>query len=283
MPRQEEQDYNDLLKCHHALQSQYRKEVQKNKSSKQRIKKLSSELATLKLRQQTPPTRRTTSHSHQEKDEKDDLLEVISRRLTDAEKQLDLLKLENQVKNASSSSSNNNNNNKQADDESLTMHLHELATQHKLDTLRLSLQEEKLRKIIQLHNQYKARHDAMKKELHFYEEERHQMEEYKEEFIELREQNHFLEQQVTKLCDGGNHEEEMEMLRDALSQKESAYELLLEEIIKLQRENEHLHLQLSRANHKAKDIRSCYRELEHLALEEAKLSESVDSSYAEDP
>jgi cell division protein FtsB len=237
MPRQEEQDYNDLLKHYHTLQMQHRNEVQKNKSLMQRIRKLQRELATLKLRQQAPPTTRTVSHSHQEKDEKDDILELISMRLTDAEKQLDLLKLENQVR------------------------------QPKILSLSHA-REEKLRKILQVHNEYKARHAALKD----------QMEEYKEEVAELREQNHFLEQQVTKLCSGRHYED-----RDAFSQKESAYDLLLGEIMMLQRENEHLHLRLSRANHKAKDIRSCYRELEYLALEEAKLSESADSSYVEDP
>lgn len=286
--RQEEKDYSELLECHQKLQRQHRNVEQKQKGLIKRNKKLCSEVATLKLRQQACSQRdeemdgflRKESRSHQEKDEKDDLLDVISMRLAGAEKRLGLLALENQFKDTTNKS------NKSGDDSqisSLKMHLHELASQHQHDTLRLNLQKEKLRQILKLHNEYKTRHVALKKELHFCEAERNQVEEYKEEVVELREQNHFLEQQVTKLCcDGGNDEEEMERLRDALSQKESAYELLLVEIIKLQRENEHLHLRLSQANHKAKDIKSCYRKLEQLALEEAKLPESVDSSYAAD-
>ncbi|KAL7497310.1 hypothetical protein ACHAWT_005757 [Skeletonema menzelii] len=287
MPKENERDYEDLFNCHHELQRQYRSVVQKHKASLQKIKRLSNEVATLKLRLQALPSSemdislRKASDSHQEMDEKEkgDLLEVISKRLTEAEKNLHLLRLEKAVENAS----NNDSEKKKSDGDSqiqiarLKTHLHELATQHKLDALRLSLQEEKLRKILTLHNQYVRRHAMLKKELRFCESERNQMEEYKEEVFELREQNHFLEKHVTKLCSIDSNEEEIQMLKNTLLQKESGNEILLEEIIKLQGENERLRLMLRQSDKKATEIKSCYRELEHLALEEAK---SIDSSNA---
>ena len=188
MPRQEEKDYDDLFQCHHKLQRQYRSVVQKHKAAIQKIKKQNGELATLKLRQQTPPLTpserremdgclRKASNSHQETDEKDDLLAVISKRLTDAEKELRLLK-EDRVEHDSDwerSKKTKSNNDSQIQIASLTTHLHELATQHELDTLRLSLQEDKLKKIMALHNEYTTRHAALKKELHLYESERNQL------------------------------------------------------------------------------------------------------------
>ncbi len=295
MPRQDEKDYNDLFQCHHKLRRRYQKVVEKQKTALQKIKKLTNELATLKLRQQAPPGTpsqrherdgclRNVSQSHQEMDEKDELLRNISKRLTDAEKELHLLGLEHRTESAS----NNESRQSKSDDESqiqiasLKTHLHELATQHKLDTLRMSLQEEKLQKILALHNEYTTRHAMLKKELQFCKSERNQMEEYKEEVVELREQNHFLEKQLTKLCDIGNNEEEVQMLKDKLLHKESAHDLLLEEVIKLQGENERLRLMIRQSDHKAKSIKSCYRKLEQLALEEAKLSESIDSSHVTD-
>lgn len=289
MPRQDEKDYNDLFRCHHKLRTKYQQVVEKHKASLQKIKKLSNEISTLKLRQQAPPATPSDGclrkHSHQdpEKDEKNELLEVISKRLTNAEKELYLLRSEHRTESAS----NNNSRQNKSDDESqiqiasLKTHLHELATQHKLDTLRLNLQEEKLRKIIALHNEYTARHAMLKKELQCCEAERNQLEEYKEEVVELREQNHYLEEQVTKLCDLGNNEEEVQMLKDKLLQKESAHDMLLEEVIKLQGENERLRLMLRQSDQKAKDIKSRYRKLEDLALEEAKLSESIDDSSSD--
>ena len=81
----------------------------------------------------------------------------------------------------------------------MTINLQELESQHDLDTLRLALQDEKLKKILKFHNEYKARHVALKEELHLLEVERNQLEEYKEEVNYLREQNKFLEEKVQEL------------------------------------------------------------------------------------
>ena len=56
-----------------------------------------------------------------------------------------------------------------------------------------------MNKILKFHNEYKARHVALKEELHFLEIERNQLEEYKEEVSDLREQNKFLEEKVQEL------------------------------------------------------------------------------------
>ena len=239
--REEEKDYIELLNSHHTLQRQYRNAVQKHKSSIQLIKKLKCEIARLKLRLNAQPRELDRGECLQKsllfykgKGEKDDLLEILNRRLKDAEKQLDVLKLENRSK----EDVNNNQNEDSQMLSQLQTHLHELKTQHELDTFRLNIQEGKLRKILTLHNEYKARHIALKEELHFHKAEIDQIEEYKDEVMDLREQNRFLEEQVTKLCDGGNHdhEEEKEALRYALCQKEAEYEMLLEEVFILQGE-----------------------------------------------
>lgn len=278
--KQDEKDYNDLFQRHDEVQRQYKRLMQKQKASVQKIAKLSNEVATLKLRLQGAPSSeaplRKTSESRRGMEEKDELLEVISKRLADAEKELHRLKLESAVEKASNSFCSDDDSQNQI--AKLKTHLHELATQHKLDTLRMSLQEEKLKKILSLHTEYATRHTALKKQLRYSESERNQMEEYKEEVFELREQNHFLEQQVTKLCDVGHNDDDIQTLKTMLSQKDSANEILLQEVIKLQEENERLRLLLRQSDEKAKEIKHSYRELEHLALEEAKLSDSSDFS-----
>lgn len=278
--KQDEKDYNDLFQRHSEVQRQYKRLMKKQKASVQKIAKLSNEVATLKLRLQGAPSSeaplRKTSESRRGMEEKDELLEVISKRLADAEKELHRLKLESAVEKASNSFCSDDDSQNQI--AKLKTHLHELATQHKLDTLRMSLQEEKLKKILSLHTEYATRHTALKKQLRYSESERNQMEEYKEEVFELREQNHFLEQQVTKLCDVGHNDDDIQTLKTMLSQKDSANEILLQEVIKLQEENERLRLLLRQSDEKAKEIKHSYRELEHLALEEAKLSDSSDFS-----
>ena len=276
----QDDDYKDLFRRHDEVQRQYRRLMQKQKASVQKIKKLSNEVATLKLRLQALPSEspsqqfsclRKTSESRRGMEEKDELLEVISKRLADAEKELHRLKLESAVEKASNSFCSD-------DDSQTQIQIAKLKTQHKLDTLRMSLQEEKLKKILSLHTEYATRHTALKKQLRYSESERNQMEEYKEEVFELREQNHFLEQQVTKLCDVGHNDDDIQTLKVMLSQKESANEILLQEINRLQEENGRLRLLRRQSDEKAKEIKHSYRELEHLALEEAKLSDSSDFS-----
>ena len=278
MTKQDKQDddYTDLFQRHDEVQRQYRRLILKQKASVQKIKKLSNEVATLKLRLQGVPSSesplRKTSESRREMKEKDDLLEVIRKRLADAEKELHRLKLESAVEKASASFCTDDDSQNQI--AKLKTQLQELATQLKLDTLMMSLQEEKLKKILSLHTEYATRHAALKKQLRYSESERNQMEEYKEEVFELREQNHFLEQQVTKLCDVGHNDDDIQTLKVMLSQKESANEILLQEINRLQEENGRLRLLRRQSDEKAKEIKQSYRELEHLALEEAKLSDS---------
>ena len=178
MPTEEERDYNELLRCYQNLQRQHRNVVKKHQASTQRIKKLSSKISTLKLRQEA-------SSFRQEENEKDRSCSNLVKEKKDAA--------------TTTTTSTNDNDDLQKTNHSLKMHLQELASQHDLDTLRLALQDEKLKKILKFHNEYKARHVALKEELHFLEIERNQLEEYKEEVNDLREQNKFLEEKVQEL------------------------------------------------------------------------------------
>ena len=175
MPTEEERDYNELLRCYRNLQRQHKSVVKKHQASIQRIKKLSSKISTLKLRQEA-----------QEEKEKNDLSSSLVAPLKEK-------------KDAATITTTSTNDDLQKTNQRLKIHLQELASQHDLDSLRLALQDEKLKKILKFHNEYKARHVALKEELHFLEIERNQLEEYKEEVSDLREQNMFLEEKVQEL------------------------------------------------------------------------------------
>lgn len=175
MPTEEERDYNELLRCYQNLQRQHRS-VKKNQASVQRIKKLSSKISTLKLRQEG-------KGREAEKDDRSSRLVAP-------------LKEKNDAATITTTSTNDD---LQKTNQTLKLHLQELASQHDLDTLRLALQDDKLKKILKFHNEYKARHVALKEELHFLEIERNQLEEYKEEVNDLRDQNRFLEEKVQEL------------------------------------------------------------------------------------
>ncbi len=174
MPTEEERDYNELLRCYQNLQRQHRNVVKKHQASTQRIKKLSIKISTLKLRQEA-----------KEKEKNDRSCSNLVKEKKDAA--------------TATTTSTKDNDDLQKTNQRLKMHLQELASQHDLDTLRLALQDEKLKKILKFHNEYKARHVALKEELHFLEIERNQLEEYKEEVSDLREQNMFLEEKVQEL------------------------------------------------------------------------------------
>lgn len=174
MPTEEERDYNELLRCYQNLQRQHRNVVKKQQASTQRIKKLSSKISTLKLRQEA-----------KEKEKNDRSCSNLVKEKKDAA--------------TTTTTSTKDNDDLQKTNQRLKMYLQELASQHDLDTLRLALQDEKLKKILKFHNEYKARHVALKEELHFLEIERNQLEEYKEEVSDLREQNKFLEEKVQEL------------------------------------------------------------------------------------
>ena len=68
--KQDEKDYNDLFQRHQEVQRQHQRLTQKHKASVQKIKKLSNEVATLKLRLQGAPSSesplRMTSESRRE-------------------------------------------------------------------------------------------------------------------------------------------------------------------------------------------------------------------------
>jgi len=160
------------LRCYQNLQRQHRSVVKKHQASVQRIKKLSSKISTLKLRQEG-------KGREAEKDDRSSRLVAPLKEKNDA--------------------ATSTNDEMQKTNQRLKLHLQELVSQHDLDTLRLALQEEKLKKILKFHNEYKARHVALKEELHFLEIERNRLEEYKEEVSDLREQNMFLEEKVQEL------------------------------------------------------------------------------------
>ncbi len=118
-------------------------------------------------------------------------------------------------------------------------------------------QAAKLDKILRLHNEYKARHGKLKKELHLYQEENEalecrvaQLEECEDQVDELISQNEFLENKVQELCQLMKPKEEetrsdIRLMTQQLQKKQRAYELLLEENVELRQHNTQLDLRLN--------------------------------------
>ena len=127
-----------------------------------------------------------------------------------------------------------------------------------MDKSRIQAQAEKLDKILNWHNEYKARHSALKKELHLCQEENQhlefqvaQLEECKEQVDELTTQNHFLEEKVRKLCEmtinDNWSEREKRLIQQQMQENQRALQLLKRENKELKEENQQLNSQLDSA------------------------------------
>ncbi|KAL7553586.1 hypothetical protein ACHAWF_016892 [Thalassiosira exigua] len=248
-----QRDYDDLFRCYSDMQREYRAIAGKHKAALQIVRKQKKEIQSLRLRcsagvgngrsryacrtckKESGGCRRKVSDldtfgATDDKENVDAAIGRLQHRLSTAEEQLQVLKSHppsDQGMSAKRSGSENQ-------EESSTK-LHMLQAQHQLDESRIRAQAEKLEKILSLHKEYKARHGALKKELHLQQERNEelefrivQLETFEDRAEELANQNRFLEERIQRLCEPDPEEDgrraetkriAME-LRDALEQCE---------------------------------------------------------------
>ena len=159
--------------------------------------------------------------------------------------------------------------------------LHLLESQRELDEARILAQTEKLERILNLYQEYKARYGSMKKQLHKFQYKNEaleiqvaELEECKKQATELKEHNRFLENKMIEMCKVAEHEEEnkrVRMLNQQMEDKHRECELLINE-------NRNLRERITQLD---SEIRKQLDNAEHLLTQkEEKLQHQITSNQA---
>lgn len=225
-----------------SLKSSYNAALAKQKTSIQTINKLKKELQSCKRRlagRGSRPKSAGGANAVTDGNHSNDVQINLLERLASAENQLKSLSdvsrrsidpdKENQRSNAQETRNQV---------QELTTKLNLLEMQHQHDEDKINAQCERLEQILTLHGQYKSKYTSIRRNLAFYKDENQELKTLLNESVQ---QNTFLEDQVTKLCEApAESVQEKHLLLETIQQKQTSYDSLISEHHELRQEHEKL-------------------------------------------